>query len=98
MYNSKIVYMILVGIEASMYSNRFDGTFLEALKISVDLTFAYRKTHILKNAASDIVCQINNNDEIKSRWNRYQKKNPYAKDISFESVIIEIKRLVELVL
>ena len=33
MYNSKIVYMILVGIEASMDSNRFDGTFLKALKI-----------------------------------------------------------------
>jgi abortive infection protein abiGII len=71
---------------------------MKALKVSVDLTFAYRKTHILKNAALDIVYQINNNDEIKSRWNRYQKKNPYAKDISFESVIIEIKRLVELVL
>ena len=71
---------------------------IEALKISVDLTFAYRKTHILKNAASDIVCQINNNDEIKSRWNRYQKKNPYAKDISFESIVSEIKRLIEIVL
>lgn len=71
---------------------------MKALKVSVDLTFAYRKTHILKNAALNIVYQINNNDEIKSRWNRYQKKNPYAKDISFESVIIEIKRLVELVL
>lgn len=71
---------------------------IEALKVSVALTFAYRKTHILKNAALDIVYQINNNDEIKSRWNRYQMKNPYAKDIGFESVIIEIKRLVELVL
>ena len=30
MDNLKIVYKILVGIEASMDSNRFDGTFLEA--------------------------------------------------------------------
>lgn len=71
---------------------------MKALKVSVDLTFAYRKTHILKNAALDIVYQINNNDEIKSRWNRYQKKTPYAKDISFENVIDEIKRLIEMVL
>ena len=71
---------------------------MKALKVSVDLTFAYRKTHILKNAALDIVYQINNNDEIKSRWNRYQKKNPYAKDIGFENVIDEIKRLIEMVL
>ena len=70
---------------------------INALKISVDLTFAYRKTHIRKNAALDIVCQIYNNDEIKSRWNRYQKKNPYAKDVGFESVINEIKRLIELI-
>ena len=34
MDNLKIVYKILVGIEASMDSSRFDGTFLEALKIS----------------------------------------------------------------
>ena len=34
MYNSKIVYKILDRIEAFMDSNRFDGTFLEALKIS----------------------------------------------------------------
>ena len=71
---------------------------IDALKVSVDLTFAYRKTHIKKNAALDIVSQIYNNDEIKSRWNRYQKKNPYAKEIGFESVINEIKRLIEVVL
>ena len=34
MYNSKIVYKILDRIEAFMDSNRFDGTFLEAVKIS----------------------------------------------------------------
>lgn len=33
MDNLKVVYKVLVGIEASMYSNRFDGTYLEALKI-----------------------------------------------------------------
>lgn len=33
MDNLKIVYKVLVGIEASMYSNRFEGTFLEVLKI-----------------------------------------------------------------
>ena len=71
---------------------------IDALKVSVALTFAYRKTHILKNTALDIVCQIDDNDEIKSRWKRYQKKSPYAKDIGFENVIDEIKRLIEIVL
>jgi abortive infection protein abiGII len=71
---------------------------IDALKVSVALTFAYRKTHILKNTALDIVCQIDDNDENKSRWKRYQKKSPYAKDIGFENVIDEIKRLIEMVL
>ena len=32
MDNLKVVYKVLVGIETFMDSNRFDGTFLEALK------------------------------------------------------------------
>jgi len=42
--NLKIVYKILVGIEASMDSSRFDGTFLEALKISEE-----RRNRILQS-------------------------------------------------
>lgn len=34
MNNLKIVYKILIGIEASMDSKHFDGAFLEGLKIS----------------------------------------------------------------
>ena len=71
---------------------------IEALKVAVDLTFLYRKTHILKTTALDIACQIYNNIEIQNRWSRYQKKNPYAKNISFESIVSEIKRLIEIVL
>lgn len=44
MDNLKIVYKILVEIEASMDSNRFDGTFLEALKISEE-----RRNRILQS-------------------------------------------------
>ena len=33
MDNLKVVYKVMVGIETSMDSNRFYGTFLEALKI-----------------------------------------------------------------
>lgn len=71
---------------------------IEALKVAVDLTFIYRNTHILKTNALDITSQIYNNVEIQDRWSRYQKKNPYAKDISFESIVSEIKRLIEIVL
>jgi yjcQ protein len=46
--NLKIVYKILVGIEASMDSNRFDCTFLEALKISEE-----RRNKILQSMIDD---------------------------------------------
>ena len=44
MDNLKVVYKVLVGIEVSMDSNRFDGTFLEALKISEE-----RRNRILQS-------------------------------------------------
>jgi yjcQ protein len=47
-YNSKIVYKILDRIEAFMDSNRFDGTFLKALKISEE-----RRNKILQSMIDD---------------------------------------------
>ena len=44
MDNLKVVYKVLVGIEASMDSNRFDDTFLKALKISEE-----RRNRILQS-------------------------------------------------
>ena len=48
MDNLNVVYKVLVGIEASMYSNRFDGIFLEALKISEE-----RRNKILQSMIDD---------------------------------------------
>ena len=48
MDNLKTVYKILVGIEASMDSNRFDGTFLKALKIAEE-----RRNKILQSMIDD---------------------------------------------
>ena len=48
MDNLKIVYKVLVGIEASMDSNRFDGTFLKALKISEE-----RRNRILQSISGE---------------------------------------------
>ena len=44
MDNLKVVYKVLVGIETFMDGNRFDGTFLEALKISEE-----RRNRILQS-------------------------------------------------
>lgn len=81
------VYIIL-----SKKSNQID---FEALKIAVSLTFRYRQTTISKERAFEIVDLISNNQAIRDRWNRYQKKNPYAKGIDFYLIIETINKLIE---
>ena len=70
----------------------------ESLKTAVSLTFRYRKTLISKERAFEIIDLINNNDSIRDRWSRYQKKNPYAQGINFEWIIDTINKLIEEVL
>lgn len=66
----------------------------EALKIAVSLTFRYRQTVISKERAVEIINLIKLDEAIRDRWNRYQKKNPYAKGINFETVIEAIYKLI----
>ena len=68
---------------------------LEALKIAVSLTFRYRQTIISKERAIEIINLIKINEAIRDRWNRYQKKNPYAKGINIDSIIDTINKLIE---
>lgn len=67
----------------------------EALKIAVSLTFRYRQTMISKESAIEIINLIKINEAIRDRWNRYQKKNPYAKGINFDMIIETINKLIE---
>lgn len=67
----------------------------EALKIAVSLTFRYRQTIISKESAIEIINLIKINEAIRDRWNRYQKKNPYAKGINFDMIIETIYKLIE---
>ena len=65
------------------------------MKIAVSLTFRYRQTVISKERAIEIINLIKINEAIRDRWNRYQKKNPYAKGINIDSIIDTINKLIE---
>lgn len=67
----------------------------DALRNTVSLTFQYRQTIISKERAFEVVNLIKTNEAIRDRWNRYQNKNPYAKGINFDSIIITINKLIE---
>lgn len=64
------------------------------MKVAVSLTFRYRQTVISKERAVEIINLIKLDEAIRDRWDRYQKKNPYAKGINFELVIETIYKLI----
>ena len=70
----------------------------DSLRVAVSLTFKYRNTILTKENSLNIANRIYNNKYIKDRWVRYKNKNPYAKDIEFESIMDEIIRLIEMVM
>ena len=46
----------------------------------------------MKNV-EEIVGNIENSDELRANWSKYQREYSYAKDISFEMIVEEIKKL-----
>ena len=78
----------------TILNKKKDDIDFEALKIAVSLTFRYRQTIISKERAVEIINLIKLDEAIRDRWNRYQKKNPYAKGINFEPVIETIYKLI----
>jgi len=70
----------------------------DSLRVAVSITFKYRNTILTKESSLNIANRIYNNKYIKDRWVRYKNKNPYAKDIEFESIMDEIIRLIEMVM
>ncbi|NEW62286.1 nucleotidyl transferase AbiEii/AbiGii toxin family protein [Granulicatella sp. zg-ZJ] len=80
----------------AILNNKLEMVDTEQLKIAVLMTFKYRKTEITKDEAKQIIDNINNDSLVKERWIRYQKKNPYAKDIEFNEIVKCLNDLVEL--
>ena len=78
-----------------IFNRKLEQIDFEALKIAVSLTFKYRQTIILKERALEVVDFINSNEAIRDRWNRYQKKNPYAKGIDSDLIMEVINKLIE---
>lgn len=60
------------------------------------MTFKYRNTAISKDEAKNIIGYISKDNFIRERWDRYQKKNPYAKGIEFNEIIKSLNTLVEM--
>ncbi|MFL8906452.1 nucleotidyl transferase AbiEii/AbiGii toxin family protein [Helcococcus kunzii] len=79
----------------TIFNKKKEEIDFESLKTAVSLTFRYRQTIISKERAIEIINFIKINEAIRDRWNRYQKKNPYTKEIDFDLIIDTINKLIE---
>lgn len=71
-----------------------NGLELESLKLAIRYTFSYRHTSISKKNALDITKLICENPVFEERWIRFQNKNTYVMDITFDSICDCLKELI----
>lgn len=78
----------------AILNNKLQELDLEALRQAVDLTFRYRNTSMSRQEAEAILQRIATSQAVNDRWQRYQKKNPYASGVVFKEVICKIDELI----
>ena len=71
-----------------------NGLELESLKLAIRYTFSYRHISISKKNALDITKLICENPVFEERWIRFQNKNTYDKNITFDSICDCLKELI----
>lgn len=66
----------------------------EIFKEALEATTEHRGSTELISDVEGILKQISESDELKDMWKKYQKKFDYASDISYEDVLVELRKLV----
>ena len=67
----------------------------EVFKEALKATALHRGTVEKISNVDEILMQISLNSELKSMWEKYQKKFPYAKDISYENIMSVLKDMID---
>ena len=75
-----------------MYGDQIDT---DTLKSAFNATCTNRGTHNLVQNAPEIISNIESDEHLRSLWVSYQRKFPYASDMSYGSVIDSLKVLRE---
>ena len=75
-----------------MYGDQIDT---DTLKSAFNATCTNRGTHNLVQNAPEIISNIESDEHLRFLWVSYQRKFPYASDMSYESVIDSLKVLRE---
>lgn len=81
------IYLIYV-----IYNDKIN---LDILRQAINNTFIKRK---VKYNINDAFIIIKDNNILKNRWLSYSKRNKFAKDISFEDIIICIEKIINIII
>ena len=76
----------------SIYEQVIDN---DVLKNAFDATCKKRGTENLKTEGAQVIAAIEEDTQLHNLWKSYQKKYPYAADISYEDIMQSTKRLFE---
>lgn len=79
-----------IKILLTIYEKEIDA---DILKSAFNATCKKRSTENLKEEAPNIMSAVNKDVQLHKLWNSYQKKYPYAADISYEDIMDSIKLL-----
>lgn len=79
-----------IKILLTIYEKGIDA---DILKSAFNATCKKRSTENLKEEAPNIMSAVNKDVQLHKLWNSYQKKYPYAADISYEDIMDSIKLL-----
>lgn len=66
----------------------------EIFKEALEATAEHRGSTELISGVEGILKQISESDELKDMWTKYQKKFAYASEISYEDVLVVLRKLV----
>ena len=76
----------------SIYEQDID---VDVLKMAFEATCKKRSTENLKEEAPKIMTAVSDDVQLHTLWKSYQKKYPYAADISYEDIMKSIKCLLD---
>lgn len=69
----------------------------ENLKEAFAKTCGYRKTNFFKEDVNTLLKELKKDSQALNRWKNYARKNSFAKNISFETVIESCKSMTNIV-
>ena len=69
----------------------------ENLREAFEKTCGYRETNFFKEDVNILLTELETDIQVLNRWKNYARKNSFAKNISFETVIESCKSMTNIV-